>query len=203
MLFRLLSGGEIMKRKRLAAILVFAGLFFIIGCATTQELTTSVRSKVSSITSTVDPALVNQIPADKREGFAKAEYDLNAAMEKVKLAELKNELAGAQKKYVSYAVDMADSFRKDAELDYDLVKIEAIIETGLGKKDDNVKTKANLQQKKLNQQSNRIGIKADIDNSKRKIDDLTAQIAKMEESVNAMKFDAGKAAPEPKKEENK
>jgi len=192
-----------MKRKRLAAILVFAGLFFIIGCATTQELTTSVRSKVSSITSTVDPALVNQIPADKREGFAKAEYDLNAAMEKVKLAELKNELAGAQKKYVSYAVDMADSFRKDAELDYDLVKIEAIIETGLGKKDDNVKTKANLQQKKLNQQSNRIGIKADIDNSKRKIDDLTAQIAKMEESVNAMKFDAGKAAPEPKKEENK
>ena len=192
-----------MKRKRLAAILVFAGLFFIIGCATTQELTTSVRSKVSSITSTVDPALVNQIPADKREGFAKAEYDLNAAMEKVKLAELKSELAGAQKKYVGYEVDMADSFRKDAELDYDLVKIEAIIETGLGKKDDNVKTKANLQQKKLNQQSNRIGIKADIDNSKRKIDDLTAQIARMEESVNAMKFDAGTAAPEPKKEENK
>lgn len=191
-----------MKRK-LLAILVFTGLFFIISCSTTQEITTSVRSTVSSITSTVDPALVNQIPADKREGFAKAEYDLNAAMEKVKLAELKNELAGAQKKYVSYAVDMADSFRKDAELDYDLVKIEAIIETGLGKKDDNVKTKANLQQKKLNQQSNRIGIKADMDNSKRKIDDLTAQIARMEESVNAMKFDAGKAAPEPKKEDNK
>ena len=192
-----------MRRKLSLGILFFVGLFFIFGCATTQEITSSVKSKVSSITSAVDPTLVNQIPADKREGFSKAEFDLKVASEKLKLAELKSELASAQKKYVDYEEDLMGSFRKEAELDYDLVKIEAIIKSGLGKKDDNVKTKANLQQKKLNTQSNRIGIKADMENTKEKIDDLTAQIAKMEESIKAMKFDTGKAAPELKKEEKK
>lgn len=192
-----------MKHKLAASILLLAGFFFIISCAATQELTSSVKSKASSITSAVDPALVNKIPADEREGFAKAEFDLNIATEKVKLAELKSELSGAQKKYVGYEEDLADSFRKEAEFDYDLVKIEAVIKSGLGKKDDNVKTKANLQQKKLNMQSNRIGIKANMENTKGKIDDLTAQIAKTEESIKAMKFDIGNAAPELKKEEKK
>jgi multidrug resistance efflux pump len=184
-----------MKLKLFAAILVFTGLFFIISCSTTQEITSSVRSTVSSITSTVDPALVNQIPADKREGFAKAEYDLKVATEKFNLAGLKSDLAGAQKKYVGYEEDLADSFRKEAELDYDLLKIEAISKSGLGKKDDNVKTKANLQQKKQNAQSNRIGIKANMENTKVKIENLTAQIVKMEESIKVMKFDGGKAKP--------
>ena len=192
-----------MRRELSLGILIFIGLFFIIGCATTQELTSTVKSKVSSITSAVDPALVNQVPADKREGFSKAEFDLKVASEKLKLAELKSELAGAQKKYVGYEEDLADSFRKEAEIDYDIVKIEAVIKSGLGKKDDNVKTKADLQQKKLKAQANRIGIQADMENTKGKIDDLTAQVAKMEESVKAMKFDAGKAAPELKKEEKK
>jgi len=182
-----------MKRKLSAAILVFTGLFFIIGCATTQELTSSVRSTVSSITSTVDPALVNQIPVDKREGFAKAEFDLKVATEKLKLAELKSEQASAQKKYVGYEEDLADSFRKEAHLDYDLVKVEAIIKSGLGKKEDNIKTKANLQQKKQNTQSNRIGIRADMENTKAKMDDLASRIARMEDSIKSMKYDTGKA----------
>ena len=181
-----------MKRK-LLAILVFTGLFFIIGCSTTQEITSSVRSTVSSITSTVDPALVNQIPADKRESFAKAEFDLKVATEKYNLALLKSDKASNQKKYVGYEEDLADSFRKESELDYDLLKIEAISKSGLGKKEDNVKTKSNLQQKKQNAQSNRIGIRADMENAKGKIDDLSAQFAKMEDSIKAMKFDAGKA----------
>ena len=182
-----------MKRKLLAVILLFTGLLFIISCSTTQEITTSVRSTVSSITSTVDPALVNQIPADKREGFAKAEFDLKVSTEKLKLAGLKSDLASAQKKYIGYEEDLADSFHKDAELDYDLLKIEAISKSGLGKKEDNVKTKANLLQKKQSTQSNRIGIKADMENTKDKIENLTAQIAKKEESIKAMKFDGGKA----------
>lgn len=192
-----------MKYKLSAVILIFAGLFFIISCAATQELTSSVKAKASSITSAVDPVLVNQIPEDKREGFAKAEFDLKVATEKLNMAELKSELAGTQKKYVGYEEDLADSFRKETELDYDLMKIEAIIKSGLGKKDDNVKTKANLQQKKLKMQSNRIGIKADMEKTKGKIDDLTAQIAKTEASIKEMKFDTGKAAPELKEEEKK
>lgn len=192
-----------MKYKLSAVILIFAGLFSIISCAATQELTSSVKVKASSIISAVDPALVNQIPEDGREGFAKAEFDLKVATEKFKLAELKSELAGAQKIYVGNEEYLADSSRKETEIDYDLVKIDAVIKSGLGKKDDNVKTKANLQQKKLNAQSNRIGIKADMEKTKGKIDDLTAQIAKKEESIKEMTFDIGKAAPELKKEEKK
>jgi hypothetical protein len=71
---------------------------FISGCAARQDLKTSITSTVSSITSTVDPAIVNQVPADKREGFSKAEFDLNAANQKVKLAEMKSELAAGRKK---------------------------------------------------------------------------------------------------------
>ena len=94
---------------------------------------------------------------------------------------------------MGYEEDLVASFRKEAEFDYDLVKIEAIINSGLGKKEDNIKTKANLQQKKQNTQSNRIGIRADMENTKGKIDDLAAQIAKMEDSIKAMKLDDGKA----------
>jgi 6-pyruvoyl-tetrahydropterin synthase len=98
----------------------------LVGCATTQELTTSVKSKVNSITSNVDPAVVNQIPADKKEGFPQAEYALNVANQKTKLAEKKSELASAQKKSADLEEDLADNFQKEAEIDYDLVKTEAI-----------------------------------------------------------------------------
>ncbi len=189
-----------MNKIQLAAISFFTGLFLISGCATTQEFASSVKSKVSSITSTVDTDLVNQIPVDKREGFAKAEFDLKVASDKLKLAELKSERASVQKKYASYEEDLAESFRNEAELDYDLVKIAAIIKTGLGKKEDNVNARASLQKKKLNTQSDRIGINADMENTKDKIDDLSAQIAKME---GTMKSSAVKAAPAPNIEENK
>lgn len=189
-----------MKPRLWTAILVVSGLSFIAGCATTQELTSSVKSKVVSITSAVDPALVNQVPVEKREGFAKAEYDLKEATEKGKLADLKSELAGAQKRYAGHEVDMAESFRKEAELDYDLVKIEAVLNAGLGKREELLKTKTGLQQKKLGMQSNRIGIKADLESLKGKINEMTGQIAKMEESIKAMTPDAPKGAPEPAKE---
>ena len=52
-------------------LFAFLALSLLFGCATTQELKSSVKSKVSSLTSTVDPAVVNQIPADKKEGFSK------------------------------------------------------------------------------------------------------------------------------------
>ena len=182
-------------RSKYALFFAFTmALFLMAGCAaTTQEisstaesLSTTVKSKVSSLTSTVDPALVNQVPADKREGFAKAENDLKIAGEKLKLAELKAEQAGVQKKNFDYEEDMAASFRKEAQIDYDLVKVEAIIKAGLGKKEENLKLKADLQSKKMKTQADRISIQADIDNAKNKIADLTKQIAKMDESVKSM-----------------
>jgi hypothetical protein len=177
-----------MRRKYIAMTLVVTALSFVIGCATTEELATSVKSKVTSMTSTVDPALVSQVPADKREGFAKAEYELKVASEKLKLAELKSEYGAAQKKYSDYEEDLAANVRKEAELDYDIVKMEAIIKSGLGKsKDDNVKTKADLQSKKLKVQADRINIQASLENTKGKMENLSAQIAKQDESIKKMK----------------
>jgi outer membrane murein-binding lipoprotein Lpp len=176
-------------------------LSFLAGCAATQEVKTSITSKVSSLTSNVDPAVASQIPADKKEGFPQAEFALNVADQKVKLAKLKGELASAQKKLAGYEEDLASNFQKEAEIDYDLLKIEAIINAGLGKKEDNPKIKANLQSKKLQSQADRIKINSNIDVAKLKIKSLSEDLTKLDEAIKAMKFEGGKASaasPEPK-----
>jgi outer membrane murein-binding lipoprotein Lpp len=181
-------------------------LSFLAGCAATQEVKTSITSKVSSLTSNVDPATVSQIPADKKEGFPQAEFALNVTEQKVKLAKLKSELASDQKKLAGYEEDLASNFQKEAEIDYDLVKIEAIINAGLGKKEDNPKIKANLQSKKLQLQVDRIKINSNIDVAKLKIKSLSEDITKLDEAIKAMKFEGGKASaasPEPKEEVKK
>ncbi len=172
-------------------------LTFIFGCAATQEMKTSITAKVSSITENVDPAIVNQVTADKKEGFAKAEFALNVAKQKVKLTEIKSELAASQKKYAGLEEDLANNFQKEAEIDYDLVKIEAIINSDLGKKEDNLKLKANLQAKKLQVQADRIKIDANLEATKKRSEYLSMDIARMDEAIKAMKFN-GVKAPEPK-----
>ena len=182
--------------------IIFPGLMALIligGCATTQELKSTITSKVSSITSTVDPALVNQVPADKRGGFARAAFDLNAAEQKLKLAELKKQLSANQEKYALYEEDLAGKELKEAEIVYDLVKMDAIINSGLGKKEETAKTKASLQSKKLGVEADKVEIKAKIEATKDKIEGLKAEVAKMEEAVKAMKFEEGKIAESQKK----
>jgi len=187
-----------MQRKIKICFFGLLAVIFICGCSATQELKTSITSKVSSITSTVDPALVSQVPADKKGGFPKAEFALNLANQKVKLAEQKNDLAATQKKYAGLEEDLANNFQKEAEIDYDLIKNEALIDSDLGEKEDNIKLRAKLQSKKLNVQADRVKIKADIEETKRKIEYLSMETAKMDEAVKAMKFDDGKKAePEP------
>jgi len=187
-----------MQRRIKICFLGLLAVIFICGCSTTQELKTSITSKVGSITSTVDPALVAQVPAGKRGGFSKAEFDLNLANQKVKLAEQKSDLAAAQKKYAGLEEDLANNFQKEAEIDYDLIKNEALIDSDLGKKEDNIKLRAKLQSKKLNVQADRVKIKADIEEIKRKIEYLSMETTKMDEAIKAMKFDDGKKTePEP------
>ena len=181
-------------------------LSFLAGCAATQEVKTSITSKVSSLTSNVDPTIASQIPADKKEGFPQAEFALKVAGQKVKLAKLKSELASDQKKLAGYEEDLASNFQKEAEVDYDLLKIEAIINAGLGKKEDNPKIKANLQSKKFQLQADRIKINSNIDVAKLKIKSLSEDITKLDEAIKAMKFEGDKASaasPEPKEEVKK
>ncbi len=192
-----------MKEYLRTCCVAFLALSFLIGCAATQDVKTAITSKVSSLTSNVDPAVVKQIPEDKKEGFPQAEFALKVADQKVKLAKLRNELASAQKKVADYEEDLASNFQKEAGVDYDLVKIEAIINAGLGKKEDNPKIKAHLQSKKLQLQADRIKINSNIDGAKLKIKSLSDDITNLDESIKAMKFEGSKApvpSPEPKKE---
>ena len=181
-------------------------LSLLAGCATTQAVKTSITSEVSSLTSNVDPAVVSKIPADKKEGFPQAEFALNVANQKVKLAKLKSDLASEQKKLAGYEEDLASNVQKEADVDYDLVKIEAIINAGLGTKEDNPKIKAHLQSKKLQLQTDRIKINSNIDVTKLKMKSLSEEITKLDETIKAMKFEGAKASaasPEPKEEGKK
>lgn len=172
-------------------LLVLLASTFIAGCSTTQGLKTS----IASITENVDTAIVNKIPADKKEGFSQAEFNLKVADQKVKLAELKSELAARQKTSAGLEEDLANNFLKETAIDYDLVKIEAIISSGLGKKEDNLKLKTKLQLKKLEIQSDRVKINADLEEVKAKSDSISAEIAKMDEAIKAMKSDSAKLPP--------
>ncbi|HYA14065.1 MAG TPA: hypothetical protein VEF33_06965, partial [Syntrophales bacterium] len=95
-----------MKRMMIVFLLVIMIVFT--GCATMEELKSTISTKVTSITSNVDPALVAKVPQDKKGGFPKAEFAVKVAEEKSKLASLKSELAAKQKKLADYEEEIAD-----------------------------------------------------------------------------------------------
>jgi len=161
-------------------ILVFAG------CATMDELRTSVTSKVASITSDVDPNLVAKVPDDKRGDFPKVEFAVKVAEEKLKLAQMKTEVAAKQKKVVEYEEDLVQIDLKDAGLDFDIVKMEAVNASGLGKKEDNNKVLTNLKLKKVDLQGDRIKTDANIATVKQQISDLSEKIKAQTEIIKSL-----------------
>jgi hypothetical protein len=175
------------------------------GCATMEDLKTSITTTVTSITSNVDPALVAKVPDDKRAGFPKAEFAVKLGEEKLKLAKMKSELAAKERKLIDYDEDMVNTDLKDASLDYDIVKMEAIDATpGLGKKEDNIRKLTNLKLKKNDLQSDRIKINANKDATKRQMQELNETIKAQEDKVKNFTMEtakpAEKAAPSPEKD---
>jgi hypothetical protein len=175
------------------------------GCATMEDLKTSITTTVTSITSDVDPALVAKVPDDKRAGFPKAEFAVKLGEEKLKLAKMKSELAAKERKLIDYDEDMVNTDLKDASLDYDIVKMEAIDATpGLGKKEDNIRKLTNLKLKKNDLQSDRIKINANKDATKRQMQELNETIKAQEDKVKNFTMEtakpAEKAAPSPEKD---
>ena len=145
--------------KKTGIIFLLVTTLACAGCATMADLKTSITTTVTSITSNVDPALVAKVPDDKRAGFPKAEFAVKLGEEKLKLAKMKSELASKERKLIDYDEDMVNTDLKDASLDFDIVKMEAIDATpGLGKKEDNIRALTNLKLKKNDLQSDRIKI---------------------------------------------
>jgi hypothetical protein len=100
---------------------------------------------------------------------------------------------------------MVNTDLKDASLDYDIVKMEAIDATpGLGKKEDNIRKLTNLKLKKNDLQSDRIKINANKDATKRQMQELNETIKAQEDKVKNFTMEtakpAEKAAPSPEKD---
>ena len=185
-----------MKKVEITVTLLL--IMMLAGCATVDDLkssvtssvgdlTSTVTSKVASITSNVDPALAAKVPQDKRGEFPKAEYAVTVAQEKLKLAQMKSDLAEKQKKYANAEEDLVSIDMKEASLDYDMVKLSAIEAAGLGKKEDNDKVATHLKEKKVELQSDRIKADANKADIKRKMDDLTVKIKAQDEKVMGLK----------------
>ena len=164
-------------------------LSLFVGCETTKKMKGSITSKVDSMTSDVDKDLFAQVPENQREGVQKAEFDLLVSNEKVKLAELREELASKQKKYANYELDLAQKNKKGASIKLDIEKLEAIDRSGLGEKKDNIKTTADLKAKVNDIESDKIKIGAKLSTTQIDIDNLIKQIQEMEEIIKNMKME--------------
>jgi peptidoglycan hydrolase CwlO-like protein len=187
------KGGSGMKRYFcfIAALIITTCILY--GCAATKDLTSSITSKVGAITSNVDEQLFSQVPEEGRQGIPEAESDLKISQETLKLAEMKEKLAGAQKDYSGYLADLADKDYEAAALTLDIAKYEAIDRAGLGDKDKNVKNIAKLKIKKNGLEGDKINIEAKISIVERTIKNLTEQIKQQEEVVAGLTSPKGEA----------
>ncbi|UCD31576.1 MAG: hypothetical protein JSW04_08790 [Desulfobacterales bacterium] len=160
----------------------------ISGCETTKSMKTSISSKVDAMTSDVDQELYAQVPEDDRMAVQEAEFALLVATEKTKLTELKDKLANKEKKYAGYVLDLAKKNKKAAAIELDIAKLEAIDRSGLGEKQDNIKTIADLKAKTLDIESDKVKIEAKLSTTQMDIENLKNQIEVMEDAVNNMKM---------------
>ena len=158
------------------SLIFLLALSLLTGCEATRSLT-------SSISGSPDENLLAQVPAEEREEVKKAEFDLQVAEEKMKLAEMKTELASLQKKYADYDEDAVKEYRKKAEVGVDIAKLEAIDKAGLGEKQANIEDIADLKAKELKIEANRIKIEAKRDTTGEKINDLMKQIEEQETRI--------------------
>ncbi len=186
-----------MKSFPYIGFIILLAISLSVGCETTKEIKGTITSTVSSISSDVDQKLFAQVPEDKKEGVKKAESDLGILEEKFKLAELKKELASTQEKYAGYEQDQAQKYRQEAAITLDIAKMEAIDESGLGKKDDNIKTIGDLRAKKLRMEADRVNVEAKLSTTKLRIDNLTKQIEAQEEKIKSMESPEEKAGEKP------
>jgi chromosome segregation ATPase len=171
-----------MRRLLVLSLVIAVAFSVLVSCETTRSLT----SKVGSITSRVDEDLFAQVPEQERGDADKAALTLMVSEEKVKLAEMKTELANLQKKSAGYEEDLAKRLQKEAALGVDIAKLEAIDKAGLGDKDDNTRKIADLKSKRLESEAQRVKIEAQLATTKRQIRDLTKQIEERAQKMEVL-----------------
>jgi hypothetical protein len=178
-----------MKRFSFFNLTLILIVTLAVGCETTKNFKRSMSSKIDSITSDVDQELYGQVPEDKREGIPEAEFDLELNKNIEILAKLKKELGINELKIIGYDLDIASKARKKASIALDIKKMAAINSAGLGKKENNINSIADLKANLLNIDADIVKFKAKQANVEVVINDLNRQIEEQEKKVKEMKKD--------------
>ncbi|MDP2643811.1 MAG: hypothetical protein Q8P24_02620 [Desulfobacterales bacterium] len=159
------------------------------GCETSSNIRGSIASKVDAITSDVNQDLFAKVPPDQLGGVKKAEFGLLVLKEKVKFAQLKDDLAGKQRTHADYELDLAKKNEKEGAVKLDIEKLEVMDRSGLGKKQDNIKTIAKLKAEVLALQADRVKIEAKLSTTQMDIETLKKQTAALGEAIQKIKME--------------
>jgi hypothetical protein len=166
-----------MKRISILGLIAIVLVVIAYGCSYTKSLT-------QGTTKSPDKELYNQVPTSMRAEIKEAVFDLKEAKanlgnlrEKLKLSELVEERAQVFTKMRKNELTVAEYLQKEAEIELDVRKWEAIDKAGLGDREQIVKTIGDLKSSKLSNEAERVKIQAAITNAKLKIQRLDKQIA--------------------------
>ena len=169
-------------------LILLIALAFLGGCSTVQKLPGV--SKITGQEKESDEGLYRKVPASMRADVKEAEFDLkrakansNLAEEKLKLAEMRKEREILKNKHAKYNKNLAAILVKKADVWVQIQKLEAIDNSNLGNKEDNIKRIAYLKNRKLGVESDEIEIKADMDTTQLRIKEKTKQIVTQEKKV--------------------
>jgi hypothetical protein len=176
-----------MKRLAYTILTLLFALSFMGGCATMSKIPVP---DIPLISKESDDELYRKVPASMRADVKEAQYDLkraksNAAQaeEKLKLAEMKKEREVLKNKYARYNKDLAGVLIKKANMVVEIKKMEAISNSNLGDKADNIKMIASMKTKRLGIESDEIEVKADMDTTQLRIKELNKQIGAQQKRV--------------------
>jgi hypothetical protein len=172
-----------MKRLLNLNLALLLALFLAVGCQSITAKIPGTKSKSSAPKKTTDVSLYNKVPASMKADVKEAEFDLkqskanvNRSKKKVEIADFKKERAVLQKKHADFDLQVAGAVQRGAEVNVELKQWEAIDAAGLGDKETNIKTIANLKSKQLKAEDSKIQSIASRETTGVKIKKLSKRI---------------------------
>ena len=179
-----------MKRLLVLNLTLLLALFLATGCQSTLAKISGTKSKSGAAKRTSDKSLYNKVPASMKADVKEAEFDLkqskanvNRSKKQVEIAELKKERSGLRKKYADFGLQVAGAVQRGAEVNVELKQWEAIDDAGLGDKETNIKTIANLKSKQLKAEDSKIQSTASRETTGVRIKKLSKRINSLESKL--------------------
>ncbi len=179
-----------MKRLLVLNLALLLALFLAIGCQSITSKIPGTKSKSGAPKQTTDVSLYNKVPASMKADVKEAQFDfkqakanVNRYKKKVEIADMKRERSVLQKKYADYELQVAGAIQQGAEVNVELKQWEAIDNAGLGDKETNIKTIANLKSKQLKTENSKIQSTASRETTGVRIKKLSKRIRSLESKL--------------------